>query len=368
MNKVLTIVVPTFNMEKYLNKCLSSCVIDDPNLMSKLEVIVVNDGSVDNSSIIAHSYEANYPNTFIVVDKDNGNYGSCVNVGLKHATGKYIKILDADDWFDKTILKKYLNSIIDIDVDLILNDCCVIENETIGMLYNIASFFEERLVYAFKELFRVPIWRYMAMHCIAYKRDNLLALNYYQDEGISYTDVEWIFSPMTKVETFMAVHGNLYNYLVGRKGQTMDSEIRKKKANELSTMLLSLIRTRDTLEFDDLHGKYLLKIIEAKCHDLYCNASIKQVYEAVIKPFEEEINHKYPIIFKKEMCLWKAPGRPNVSYVPLLHNPWKTVFVKFVKEGLISSRDNLIYALNSYAIRPRLIARVTAKIMISIHE
>lgn len=68
--------------------------------MQRLEVLVVNDGSKDNSSAIAHEYQDKYPDTFRVIDKENGNYGSCVNRGLKEATGKYIKILDADDWFD----------------------------------------------------------------------------------------------------------------------------------------------------------------------------------------------------------------------------------------------------------------------------
>ena len=89
MNKVITIVIPTYNMERYLDRCLNSLIIA-PDLMDKLEVLVINDGCKDRSSEIGHSYEAKFPNSFRVIDKENGNYGSCINRGLKEATGNLI--------------------------------------------------------------------------------------------------------------------------------------------------------------------------------------------------------------------------------------------------------------------------------------
>ena len=97
MDKILTVIIPTYNMEELLPRCLDSFLIKDKKLMQQVEVLVVNDGSKDNSSSIAHRYEKLYPHTFRVIDKENGNYGSCVNRGLQEATGKYVKVLDADD-------------------------------------------------------------------------------------------------------------------------------------------------------------------------------------------------------------------------------------------------------------------------------
>ena len=98
MEKVLTIVIPAYNMEKFLPYCLDSLLIGQGT--EDVEVLVVNDGSADRTSAIAHGYEERYPEVFRVIDKENGNYGSCVNRGLKEATGKYVKILDADDSFE----------------------------------------------------------------------------------------------------------------------------------------------------------------------------------------------------------------------------------------------------------------------------
>lgn len=82
MEKILTIVIPTYNMQDYLRRCLDSLIVPEEQ-MKHLEVLVVNDGSKDNSSAIAHEYQDKYPDTFRVIDKENGNYGSCVNRGLR---------------------------------------------------------------------------------------------------------------------------------------------------------------------------------------------------------------------------------------------------------------------------------------------
>ena len=94
MEKILTIVIPTYNMQDYLHRCLDSLIVPEEQ-MKHLEVLVVNDGSKDNSSAIAHEYQNKYPDTFRVIDKDNGHYGSCVNAALKIATGKYFRLVDA---------------------------------------------------------------------------------------------------------------------------------------------------------------------------------------------------------------------------------------------------------------------------------
>ena len=95
MDKILTVIVPAYNMEQYLAYCLDSlCISQHQN---DIEVLVINDGSKDATSIIAHDYERKLPQVFKVIDKENGNYGSCVNRGLAEACGKYIKVLDADD-------------------------------------------------------------------------------------------------------------------------------------------------------------------------------------------------------------------------------------------------------------------------------
>src|SRR5574344_1213565 len=116
MNKILTIIIPTYNMEKYLRRCLDSLIIDEEG-MKQLEVLVINDGSKDSSSQIAHEYQDKYPDMFRVIDKENGGHGSCCNVGLREAKGKYIRFLDSDDWFDQKNFPKFIELLQALDVD-----------------------------------------------------------------------------------------------------------------------------------------------------------------------------------------------------------------------------------------------------------
>ena len=123
MEKALTVIVPTYNMERYLGECLASMVTErSPEL---LEVVVVNDGSTDGSSAIAHRFAEQHPTLFKVIDKENGHYGSCINEALKYATGKYFRPLDADDWVNTDSLIKLLEKLSTCTADLVITEICV---------------------------------------------------------------------------------------------------------------------------------------------------------------------------------------------------------------------------------------------------
>lgn len=222
--KTLTIIIPTYNMEKYLHKCLSSLIVSEEN-MERLEVLVVNDGSKDASSQIAHEYETKYPQTFRVVDKENGNYGSCINRGLKEATGKYVKVLDADDYYVADVFDKFINYLQDKDVDLIINDFVIVdEHDVVTETYTFDLPTDKD--FTLRDIPKEMI-KWLWHHGITYRTSILRAIDYRQTEGISYTDDEWIFKPMYKVESVSYFPSILYRYLIGREGQTFDPVMMK---------------------------------------------------------------------------------------------------------------------------------------------
>lgn len=222
-SKLLSIIIPSYNMEKYLSQCLNSLIID-LKLLEKIEILIINDGSSDSTSEIAHSYEEQYPTVFHCIDKENGNYGSCINRGLKEAKGTYIKILDADDSFDKNNFQTFVNyiNLQGEGADLIFTDFCKVDVN--GRVLQIITYPFEKEKYFFvsdlPENINVSMW----MHAVTYKTENLRKLHYKQTEGISYTDQEWIFLPMANVKTVTYFPHVVYKYLVGRDGQTMNPE------------------------------------------------------------------------------------------------------------------------------------------------
>ena len=222
MDKILTVVIPTYNMEKLLDQCLTSLIIDDSDLLKQLEILVVIDGSKDRSSEIAHSYQTKYPYTFRVIDKENGNYGSCINRGLKEASGKYIKILDADDSFDNHNFSLFLHYLLKIDADCIMTDMKKVDEE--GRDLEVCSYdLPSNEKFSLNCLGKAvdSMW----MHCVCYRTENLRRINYRQTEGISYTDQEWICLPMSTAKSLMYFPYVIYKYLVGRDGQTISPDV-----------------------------------------------------------------------------------------------------------------------------------------------
>ena len=219
MEKILSVIVPSYNMEKYLPKCLGSMVVAS-ELMERLEVLVVNDGSKDRTSEIAHEFAAKWPGTFVVIDKENGNYGSCINAALPIATGMYVKVLDADDFYDTRTFSEYLEWLTNHSVvDLVVSDWDYVDgDENVTAHHSFAFNPDEELNVDVLLQSR----SYPPMPALAYRTGLLRELDYSQKEGISYTDTEWAVLPLAGVRRLRYFNKGIYKYWIGRDGQTMN--------------------------------------------------------------------------------------------------------------------------------------------------
>ncbi len=233
-------------MEQYISRCIDSLLISEG--LEDLEVLVINDGSKDKSSEIAHQYAQRYPESIFVIDKVNGNYGSCINTALKVATGKYIKILDADDYFncnDFNLLIKRLHS---CNTDVILTNHTIISNEGFYLWKHPYNNF-----YQFTLDKKCPA--YFTMHSIAYRTNLLRESSYVQSEGISYTDQEWIFYPMIYAKEMQYFDLNVYQYCMDREGQTMDPKVFAKGLPMLYKILMRILSHIEGINFKERSAK-----------------------------------------------------------------------------------------------------------------
>lgn len=315
MDKLLTIVVPTYNMQDYLNKCLDSLVIE-PSLMEELEVIVVNDGSKDNSSQIAHEYQNKYPYTFRVIDKENGNYGSCVNRGLAEAQGKYIKVLDADDWFDSNEFERFLKALGGLEVDMVLSSFNIVKinsGEAV-VTYTYKPNVESLKIENFQQMDyeTLGIW---LMHAITYNVQLLRNINYRQTEGISYTDTEWIYLPLYAVKSFTFIDTNVYQYWVGRSGQTVDSEVQVKSVDQHDKLARRLIEHADMVDNNCGFGKTTIE------REIAC--LVERVYQTrLVKQNKTQFDNVKMMefdrfIFNHRQDLWDSVGRLKLKHTPI---------------------------------------------------
>ena len=223
-NKLLSIAIPSFNMQEYLPRCLDSLILDDEELMQMLDIIVVNDGSTDLTSKIAHKYASRYPGIVQVVDKPNGHYGSCINAALAVAKGKYFRILDADDWFDTESLAKFITELTNVDVDCVCTNCIDVRDEEQELIRIKGLPYEETI-----DLQRISSFdKYIHMHHIAYRTSLLREMNYKQTEGICYTDEEFAYYPLIRSKSLYLIDLPLYYYFIGRADQSINKEVSRR--------------------------------------------------------------------------------------------------------------------------------------------
>ena len=309
MEKILSVIIPTYNMENYLRTCLDSLLIKDG--FDSLEVLVINDGSKDNSSNIAHEYEERYPNVFRVIDKVNGNYGSCVNRGLKEATGKYIKILDADDSFETNNFETYITFLKNNNVDLVLNDFAVTNTDR-GIVKIIHYDFNNQLFPCnMNVICTLPLFKNgIQMHAVTYRRRCLIDMSYKQTERISYTDQQWIFIPMIAIQTVAYFNRYVYKYLIGRNGQTMDPQIKLKNIKHTEICSLEMVKAYEQNK-EKVIGKPIQEYIYARLisyvksvyvfylsHYSTSNASLLTNYDSQLKKMSAEV---YELISDKKV-------------------------------------------------------------------
>lgn len=212
MNKILTVSIAAYNVEKYINETLSSCIID--KYMDELEVLIINDGSADKTVDIAQKYVQRYPNTFRIISKENGGYGTTVNTGIKEATGKYFKLLDGDDWFNQTALCEFIEILRQEECDLIITD--FVEKYESGRIRQRRIDVAYGKAYSLKnQMFFLP------MHAVCYKtyilKNNSIKLH----RRILYTDTEFALYPLFYVKSFSHYPVFLYKYRLGRDGQSV---------------------------------------------------------------------------------------------------------------------------------------------------
>ena len=222
--KVLSIIVPAYNMQDYLPQCVES-LLDRSS--EALEILVVNDGSTDRTSEIAHDFERRHPSIVRVMDKPNGHYGSAVNVGLAAASGFYVKVIDADDYVDSTAFRILVKAAEaqasggDHAADMLVSDWTTVDSSGVELRTYRHPLMQSDVVF-YADL--LPDIAIRELHAVAlsYRLDLLKRISYCQTEGIPYTDTEWSILPMRAVKTLLHIPAAVVRYRMGRLGQTMD--------------------------------------------------------------------------------------------------------------------------------------------------
>lgn len=233
--KVLSVIIPAYNVERTLSDAVDSLLVDE--ILDRLDIIIVNDGSTDSTQIIAEKYARDYPQSIRVINKENGGHGSTINVGISLSKGKYIRILDGDDSLNSEELCRFVNDMMDLNVDLVITG--FVRHDIMSGSDNRRGNYKyvHKKIYSFDSICHDI--EYIAFHSVIYNRDifldnRVLALH----ENCYYVDQEYIFYPIPFVQYIAFWEGELYIYRTGNIGQSVsDIGYRKNKGHQQKVAL-----------------------------------------------------------------------------------------------------------------------------------
>ena len=204
----ISIIVPVYNVEKYLSKCLDSLITQT---MKDIEIICVNDGSTDNSLSVLKDY-AKKDSRIVIIDKANSGPGACRNIGIEKATGEFIQFVDSDDWIEPETCEVCYQKAIEHNVDMVsFNANTIFENSSWRRIYYNAT--EEKVI-NWKNishlLFKSP---FHSCHYLI-KSDFLKNNNMLYKTNIHYTeDVPFILNCWIKAQKVLLLPYFYYNYI-----------------------------------------------------------------------------------------------------------------------------------------------------------
>lgn len=244
--KILTVVIPSYNVEKYLKHTVSSFLSEEIN--DEIEILIVNDGSKDHTADIGRQLEEQYPGTVRLINKENGGHGSTINRGLAEAKGKYFKVVDGDDWVDPESFLHFVKKLKNEDADVIYAPYTEVHMDENRKKDVGAVPLEENIVYDMEDAIAMIGDDYV-MHSITY-RTSLIRGSLKLDEHCFYVDQEYVMFPFVKVRTLMYFHTPVYQYRLGTGEQSMNwkNMIKNRSMHEKVTYSLLERYQRDLKE------------------------------------------------------------------------------------------------------------------------
>ena len=266
--KLLTIAIPSYNSENYLSKCIESLLPGGEDV----EILVVNDGSKDNTSAIGHEYEAKYPGIVKVIDKENGGHGSAVNAGVEHATGLFFKVVDSDDWVKKSAyleilekLKDFAGSDVILDM-LISNFVYEKEGAAKKKVMRYAHALPKDTVFTWNDVGHFFKGQYILMHSVIYRTKLLRECGMKLPEHTFYVDNIFVYEPLPYVKNMYYMDVNFYRYYIGREDQSVNEKVmigrvdQQLRVNKL--MIDYTVRNRKMIFVNKRLKQYMLNYLE----------------------------------------------------------------------------------------------------------
>ena len=320
MQKLLTVVIPSYNASRYLSYAVESLLPAG----RCIEVIIVNDGSTDETGEIAEAYAQKHPDMIRVINKENGGHGDAIMAGLKDAKGLYFRVLDSDDRMDKEALEKYIRQIQDLSEagslpDLIVTNY-VYEKYLEGRkkVVHYRKALPENRIIGWDDIGRFSCGSYILMHAATFRTDLIKESGIRMPRHTYYVDHLFVCYPMMYVKTIYYLDVNLYRYFIGREDQSVNDKVMVSKTDQQIRINRILLYDLDPEKSENENQKeylyYYIELVTSATMSLLLYSNTRKgekQWEALLR----EIRLKKPEAYERFMRrpFFLHPVRPVMN-------------------------------------------------------
>lgn len=300
MSKILTVSVAAYNVEKYLDQTLAS--LNDARFLNDIEVLVVDDGSMDGTADIALKYQAMAPDSFKYIAKENGGHGSTINKGLELAHGKYFRVLDGDDWVERNGFAEYIYRLKQSDADMVLTQCKIIKDN--DETYNLPiKNLTDGKVYRWEE---IDEFAQIGLSIMTIKTNLLRDNNIKITEKCYYVDIEYTVWSLFYADTIMYMGIPLYMYRksnvsqsTSKKNMVRNVGMQERVAGNVCRMYSAFLKENHLCESKDqaIYKRVAQSI--GSTFRTYLLLPDKNESAKRIKEFDNEVKKISPVVFEK---------------------------------------------------------------------
>ncbi len=249
--KTITFAVPCYNSAAYMDVCIESIL----KCGDDIEIIIVDDGSTkDDTAAKADAWQERVPGIICAVHQENGGHGQAVNTGLSHATGRYFKVVDSDDWLDAPAMREIMDYLRlqgerEVQTDLVIGNYVyekVHEDSRTVMHYR--NVFPEGHEFGWNEVGHFLQSQYLLMHSVIYRTQLLRDIGLVLPQHTFYVDNIFVYVPLPHVKTLYYRDVDMYRYYIGREDQSVNESVMMGRIDQqlrVTRLMIDAVRLPD---------------------------------------------------------------------------------------------------------------------------
>jgi len=307
--KILTISIAAYNVGKYIDYTLGE--ISQCENINDIEVLIIDDGGVDNTLDIAKKYSEKFPTVFKAVHKENGGWGSTVNYGINNALGKYFKLLDGDDYFISSELDQYINFLKESQADMIISEYSRVDSKTGDVICRISNLRDEMGIRNISIRDAVNGKGFEPqMHSVAFLTSLLRDNSIHITEHCFYTDVEYLLRTIIYAKNVDFYNDNLYYYRVSNEEQSVSVKGVQKHYREHIKVCSNMLELYTGIDSDNPVKAFvynrLLKLLDVQ-YRMFAYIDLDKEKINMLISFDELLKREYQEFYnassKKIKCI-----------------------------------------------------------------